>query len=179
MPPRHPHPENAELVHEAEHDVDHAWEVYHRAALGGTVASPALQAQIEQHLHEARTLVTQAQEAAERGDESQSRRRPVGEVKHHTTQAIAGKQGAEEMTQGLRQEKSQMETDRSVHDGACAVSLSSVLAAPALKELDPGSHGDHSGRTVLDGQSESEGAEPMSGRSEPWTSMRSPSIVWK
>ena len=49
---RHPHPENIEMVHKAEHSVDHAWEVYHRAALGGTVASPDLQAQIEQHLHE-------------------------------------------------------------------------------------------------------------------------------
>ncbi|MCC2643981.1 MAG: exported protein of unknown function [Nitrospira sp.] len=86
---RHPHPENIEMVHKAEHSVDHAWEVYHRAALGGTVASPDLQAQIEQHLHEARTLVTQAQEAADRGD-SPKVERLVGEIKHHTAQAIAG-----------------------------------------------------------------------------------------
>lgn len=88
-PARHPHPEYAKAVHEAEHSVDHAWEVYHRAALGGTVASPALQAEIEQHLHEARTLITQAQEAAERGDERQVDRL-VGQVKVHTTQAIHG-----------------------------------------------------------------------------------------
>lgn len=88
-PARHPHPESAKAVHEAEHAVDHAWEVYHRAALGGTVASPALQAEIEQHLHEARTLVTQAQEAAERGDKRQVERL-VGEIKIHTTQAIEG-----------------------------------------------------------------------------------------
>ena len=86
---RHPHPENAQAVHEAEHAVDHAWEVYHRAALGGTVASPALQAEIEQHLHEARTLVTQAQEAADRGDKKQVERL-VGEIKIHTSQAIEG-----------------------------------------------------------------------------------------
>jgi len=86
-PARHPHPESAKAVHEAEHDVDHAWEVYHRAALGGTVASPALQAEIEEHLHEARTLVTQAQEAAERGDARQVQRL-VGQVKVHTTHAI-------------------------------------------------------------------------------------------
>jgi hypothetical protein len=86
-PARHPHPEQARAVHEAEHDVDHAWEVYHRAALGGTVASPALQADIEQHLHEARTLVTQAQEAAERGDQRQVDRL-VGAINIHTTQAI-------------------------------------------------------------------------------------------
>ena len=77
------------MVHEAEHDVDQAWEVYHHAALGGTVASPALQADIEQHLHEARTLITQAQEAAARGDERQVQRL-VSQVKGHTTKAIEG-----------------------------------------------------------------------------------------
>ena len=88
-PARHPRPDKVQTVHEAEHDVDQAWEVYHRAALGGTVASPALQADIEQHLHEARTLVTQAQEAAERGDERQVQRL-VSQVKVHTTKAIEG-----------------------------------------------------------------------------------------
>jgi hypothetical protein len=88
-PARHPHPEQAMAVHEAEHDVDHAWEVYHHAALGGTVASPALQADIEQHLHEARTLVTEAQEAAARGEKRQVNRL-VGEIKIHTSQAIKG-----------------------------------------------------------------------------------------
>ncbi len=88
-PARHPHPGTARTVHEAEHDVDQAWEVYHRAALGGTVASPALQAEIEQHLHEARTLVTQAQEAAERGDKRQVERL-VGQIKIHTSHAIEG-----------------------------------------------------------------------------------------
>jgi hypothetical protein len=88
-PVRHPYPENAKTVHEAEHAVDHAWEVYHRAALGGTVASPAIQAEIEQHLHEARTLVTQAQEAAERGDKRQVQRL-VGQIKIHTSHAIEG-----------------------------------------------------------------------------------------
>jgi hypothetical protein len=88
-PARNPHPESAKVVHEAEHSVDHAWEVYHRAALGGTVASPALQAEIEQHLHEARTLVTQAQEAAERGDKRQVERL-VSQIEIHTSQAIQG-----------------------------------------------------------------------------------------
>jgi hypothetical protein len=88
-PARHPHQDKAQMVHEAEHDVDQAWEVYHRAALGGTVASPALQADIEQHLHEARTLITQAQEAAEREDERQVQLL-VSQVKDHTTKAIEG-----------------------------------------------------------------------------------------
>jgi len=88
-PARHPHPEQARAVHQAEHNVDHAWEVYHRAALGGTVASPAVQADIEQHLHDARTLVTQAQEAAERGEKRQVDR-VVAAIKMHTSQAIKG-----------------------------------------------------------------------------------------
>ncbi|MEC4890955.1 MAG: hypothetical protein RI101_12945 [Nitrospira sp.] len=88
-PAGHPHPDSAKAVHDAEHEVDHAWEVYHRAALGGTVASPALQAEIEEHLHEARTLIPQAQEAAERGDKRQVERL-VGQVKIHTTHAIEG-----------------------------------------------------------------------------------------
>ena len=88
-PALHPDQDNAQMVHEAEHSVDQAWEVYHRAALGGTVASPALQADIEEHLHEARTLITQAQEAAERGDEREVQSL-VRQVKDHTAKAIEG-----------------------------------------------------------------------------------------
>jgi len=88
-PAYHLHPESAKAVHQTEHDVDRAWEIYHCAALGGTIASPALQAEIEQHLHEARTLVTRAQEAAERGNRRQVKRL-VGEIKIHTSQAIEG-----------------------------------------------------------------------------------------
>lgn len=87
--PGHAHQDKAQLVHKANHEVDQAWEVYHRAALGGTVASPALQAEIEQHLHEARTLVTQAQEAADRGDKRKVEAL-VKQVRLHTTQAIKG-----------------------------------------------------------------------------------------
>ena len=85
----HPHPDQARAVHEAEHAVDHAWEVYHRAALGGTIASPILQVEIEEHLHEARTLVAQAQEAAERGDHQRAERM-VGEIHIHAFHAIEG-----------------------------------------------------------------------------------------
>src|SRR5690348_10374992 len=88
-PARHPHPEQARAVHKAEHDVDRAWELYHRAALGGTLASPALQADIEQHLHEARTLMAEAQEAAQRGEKRQVDR-VVAAIKIHTSQAIKG-----------------------------------------------------------------------------------------
>jgi len=88
-PADHSHQETVKAVHEAGHEVDHAWEVYHRAALGGTVASPALQADIEEHLHEARTLIMQALEAAQRGDARQVERL-VEQVRVHTTHAIEG-----------------------------------------------------------------------------------------
>jgi hypothetical protein len=88
-PARHPYPEQARAVHEAGHDVDQAWEVYHGAALGGTVASPALQADIEHHLHVARTLMAEAQEAAERGEKRQVDRL-VAEIRIHTSHAIKG-----------------------------------------------------------------------------------------
>ena len=72
-----------------EHAVDHAWEVYHRAALGGTLASPALQAEIELHLHEARTLLPKAQAAAERQNSVQLEAL-LAAIRLHTKQAIEG-----------------------------------------------------------------------------------------
>ncbi len=85
----HPHPEAAQVVHEAEHAVDHAWETYHKAALGGTIASPVLQTEIEQHLHEARALVPRAQSAAERGDLREVEGL-VEQINTHTNAAIVG-----------------------------------------------------------------------------------------
>ena len=84
-----PHQESLMAVHDAEHEVDHAWEVYHRAALGGTVASPKLQAEIEEHLHQARTLITQAHEAADHGDKRQVEAL-IKQVHIHTAHAIEG-----------------------------------------------------------------------------------------
>ncbi len=55
---------------------------------------------IEQHLHEARTLVPQAQEAAEWGDRAKVERL-VGKIKHPYRPGNPGEQGAEEMTPGL------------------------------------------------------------------------------
>jgi hypothetical protein len=86
---RHPQQDKAQMIHEVNHEVEQAWEVYHQAALGGTVASPTLQADIEQHLHEARTLVIQAQDAVERGDKRQAQRL-MSQVKVHTAKAIEG-----------------------------------------------------------------------------------------
>lgn len=60
--------EAVQAVHKAQHEVDRAWEVFHKAALGGTLASPAVQSDIEQALHESRGLLVKAREAADRGD---------------------------------------------------------------------------------------------------------------
>lgn len=84
-----PHQESLKVVHDVEHEVDYAWEVYHRAALGGTVASPRLQAEIEEHLHQARTLITQAHEAADHGDQRQVEDL-IKQVHIHTAHAIEG-----------------------------------------------------------------------------------------
>jgi len=62
--------EAMQAVHKAGHEVDHAWEVFHKAALGGTLASPAVQADVEQALHESRGLLVKAREAADRGDQA-------------------------------------------------------------------------------------------------------------
>ncbi len=48
--------------------VDEAWEIFHQAALGGTLASPDVQRKIEQALHAARRLFVDAQEAAQVND---------------------------------------------------------------------------------------------------------------
>ncbi|GJL78893.1 MAG: hypothetical protein NPINA01_18820 [Nitrospinaceae bacterium] len=53
---------------EARMAVEQAWEIYHHGALGGTLASPAIQTELEMNLHKSRTLLAQAYEAEERGD---------------------------------------------------------------------------------------------------------------
>ena len=51
------------LIREAARAADHAWEEFHRAAIEGTLASPALQAGIERQLHEVRALLMEARKA--------------------------------------------------------------------------------------------------------------------
>ena len=58
-----------ESLYRADKDVDEAWEAFHQAALGGTLASPAIQTQIEQALHESRLLLVNARQAAQDNDE--------------------------------------------------------------------------------------------------------------
>ncbi len=60
--------ETLQAVHQAQQAVDRAWTTFHKAALGGTLASPVIQGNVEQALHEARGLLVKARETAERGD---------------------------------------------------------------------------------------------------------------
>lgn len=76
-------------MHDAEHMVDEAWEVYHEAALGGTLASPALQAQIERDLHDARKLLVEARQVANRGSKDEFHR-ILSRIKTLSARAIQG-----------------------------------------------------------------------------------------
>ena len=48
--------------------VEQAWETYHDAALGGTLASPAIQTELEMNLHKSRALLAEAYDAEDKGD---------------------------------------------------------------------------------------------------------------
>ena len=50
-------------IREAARATEEAWEEFHGAAIGGTLASPALQSKIEQQLHEVRSLLMEARKA--------------------------------------------------------------------------------------------------------------------
>ena len=87
-----PHTHESEAkraVHDAEHMVDEAWDIYHQAALGGTLASPALQAQIERDLHDARQLLVEARETADRGSREELDR-ILARIRELSTRAIQG-----------------------------------------------------------------------------------------
>ncbi len=57
-----------ESLYRADRNVEEAWEAFHQAALGGTLASPAIQTQIERDLHESRLLLVDARKAAQGND---------------------------------------------------------------------------------------------------------------
>lgn len=65
----HPRSPIQESLYQADKNVEEAWEAFHQAALGGTLASPAVQTQIEQALHESRLLLVDARKAARDNDE--------------------------------------------------------------------------------------------------------------
>lgn len=55
------------LIRKAAKAADQAWEEFHRAAIGGTLASPELQVTIETQLHEVRRLLMEARKAGRAG----------------------------------------------------------------------------------------------------------------
>lgn len=65
----HPRSPIQESLYRADKNVEEAWKAFHQAALGGTLASPAVQTQIEQALHESRLLLVDARKAARENDE--------------------------------------------------------------------------------------------------------------
>ena len=52
--------ESTQLIREAAHATEEAWEEFHASAIEGTLASPLIQVTIEGQLHEARGLLMQA-----------------------------------------------------------------------------------------------------------------------
>ena len=52
-----------DLIYQSAQATDQAWEEFHAAAIGGTLASPAIQSSIERQLHEARALLMEARKA--------------------------------------------------------------------------------------------------------------------
>lgn len=76
-----------QAVHDAAHAVDEAWDVFHQAALSGTLASPAIQTQVEQYLHESRALLLESREALDR-DDREAVNRLVGRIQELTSNAI-------------------------------------------------------------------------------------------
>jgi hypothetical protein len=48
--------------------VEQAWEIYHHAALGGTLASPTIQTNLEMNLHKSRSLLAETYDAEDQGD---------------------------------------------------------------------------------------------------------------
>jgi precorrin-6B methylase 2 len=52
-----------DLIYQASQATEQAWEEFHAAAIGGTLASPEVQSRIERLLHEARALLMEARKA--------------------------------------------------------------------------------------------------------------------
>jgi precorrin-6B methylase 2 len=75
------------MIREAAMAADRAWEEFHAAAIGGTLASPDLQATIEVHLHEMRKLLMEARQA-ERNQQHESARQMTREILHITNTII-------------------------------------------------------------------------------------------
>lgn len=62
------------LIHDAGHAMDNAWDAFHQAALGGTLASPEIQTAAEAELMQGRALLRKARQAHHEGDVEEVRR---------------------------------------------------------------------------------------------------------
>jgi len=72
--------ESRALIYQSAQATEHAWEEFHAAAIGGTLASPAVQSSIERQLHQARALLMEARKA--------DRAQQFAEVKSLTQQIL-------------------------------------------------------------------------------------------
>lgn len=79
--------ESAQLIREAAQATELAWEEFHAAAIGGTLASPLTQVTIEQQLHEIRALLMKAR-IAEREKQFESVKEMTQRIQVMTEQII-------------------------------------------------------------------------------------------
>ena len=128
---RHPHPKNIEMVHGR----NIAWTMPGRCTIVRRWEArwrPRIcKARIEQHLHEARTLVPQAR-GPERGD-SPKVERLVGKIQ--VVRPRQSEQGAEEMTPGLSRTRVKWRRLGLFMTAACAVSDLMGLASRPSRNL--------------------------------------------
>ncbi len=85
------HAGSLKSIQVAQKRVDHAWEVYHTAALSGTLASPEIQMRIEKDLHLARTRLVEARDAKE-AKQKQMLREKLDEIESITERVIMDSQ---------------------------------------------------------------------------------------
>lgn len=74
------------LIHDAGHAMDKAWDAFHKAALGGTLASPEIQTEAEADLMQGRALLRKARQAHHEGAIEEVRR--VTEQIHQLSKEI-------------------------------------------------------------------------------------------
>lgn len=77
------------LIYQSAQATEHAWEEFHSAAIGGTLASPAVQSSIERQLHEVRALLMEARKAerANRFDSVKSLTQQIIQITQNIVQA--------------------------------------------------------------------------------------------
>jgi len=79
--------EATQFIRNAAHATDQAWEEFHAAAIGGTLASPLVQVTIESQLHEVRRLLMEARKA-ERSEDYHSVKEATQQIQEITQNII-------------------------------------------------------------------------------------------